>query len=171
MLWPLAQLLPLMLMSAVAVTLAICCLHCFRTAPPPPPPSAHSACLPPLPPLSSPPAVLFGCGTLLALTAYQVLGSALSLLGGLASISCSLLLPTAFYSLLSWRRLGLPAKTGLAALLAVGVSLVGLITSSNLCDLLEHCRERHSHSGGGSGSGNSLLSWGGPLTAVLPGSG
>jgi vesicular inhibitory amino acid transporter len=114
--------------------------------------------------------VLFGCGTLLALTAYQVLGSALSLLGGLASISCSLLLPTAFYSLLSWRRLGAPAKVGLVALLAVGVALVGLITASNLCDLMERCRERHSHSHSGSnGSGSgSWLPWGGLLAALLP---
>lgn len=120
-----------------------------------------------LPPLLPPAAVLFGCGTLLALTAYRVLGSALSLLGGLASISCSLLLPTAFYALLSWRRLGVPAKLGLGALLAVGVALVVLITSSNICDLLERCRERHSHSGG-SGNGDSLLPGGGPLAGLLP---
>lgn len=157
-----------MLIAAVAAAAAVRFLQCLHPAPPPSLPLFHSACLPPLPPLASPSAVLFGCGTLLALTAYQVLGSALSLLGGLSSISCSLLLPTAFYSLLSWRRLGVPAKTGLAALLAVGVALVGLITSSNLCDLLERCRERHSHSGGS--KGDRLLPWGGPLAAVLPGS-
>ncbi|KAI7835542.1 hypothetical protein COHA_010558 [Chlorella ohadii] len=115
--------------------------------------------------------VLFGCGTLLALTAYRVLGSALSLLGGLASISCSLLLPTAFYSLLSWRRLRLPAKAGLTVLLAVGVALVGLITSSNLCDLLESCRERHSHGGssssGSNGGSSSWLPWVGLQAALL----
>lgn len=120
-----------------------------------------------LPSLLPPAAVLFGCGTLLALTAYRVLGSALSLLGGLASISCSLLLPTAFYALLSWRRLGVPAKLGLGALLAVGAALVVLITASNICDLLERCRERHSHSGG-SGNRDSLLPGGGPLAGLLP---
>ncbi len=133
----------------------------------------HPASLPSRPP-SPPTAVLFGCGTLLALTAYRVLGSALSLLGGLASISCSLLLPTAFYSLLSWRQLRLPAKAGLTVLLAVGVALVGLITSSNLCDLLESCRERHSHnvgsrgSSGSNGGSSSWLPWVGPQAALLP---
>ena len=152
------------------------CLHCCtfsgrlfycRLAP-----TLLPSLLPPLP--ASPITVLFGCGTLLALTAYRVLGSALSLLGGLASISCSLLLPTAFYSLLSWRRLRLPAKAGLTVLLAVGVALVGLITSSNLCDLLESCRERHSHGGsnGSSGSsGSSWLPWVGPQAALLPSQG
>lgn len=83
---------------------------------------------------------LFCAGTALALTAYDVLGSALSLLGGLGSISCSLLLPTAFYARLAWPRLRAPARTGLVLLLGLGAALVCLITGTNLCDLSAPCR-------------------------------
>lgn len=97
---------------------------------------------------------LFGAATLLALTAYQVLGATLSLLGGLASISCSLLLPTAFYASLSWRRQGWAARAGLAALLALGAALIALVTTTSLCDMTQRCGAHH---GGG---GNA---WGGVL--------
>lgn len=88
----------------------------------------------------------------LALTAYRVLGAALSLAGGLASITCSLVLPTAFYARLAWGGLRWPARTGLAALLAVGVALVLLITGTNICDMLgQRCHLRQHHASGSSG--------------------
>ncbi len=87
-------------------------------------------------------------GTLLALSAYRVLGSALSLLGGLCSITCSLVLPTAFYLRLSWGRLTLPRRVGLLAMLALGLALVCLVTGMNVCELLPACREKYLHPGG-----------------------
>lgn len=84
--------------------------------------------------------VLYAACALVALCAYHALGSVLSLLGGLCSITCSLVLPTAFYSLLAWPRLHLPARAGLLALLLVAVCLAALITARNLCDMLPSCR-------------------------------
>lgn len=98
---------------------------------------------------------LFSAATLLALTAYRVLGSVLSLAGGLASISCSLLLPAAFYAALAWPRLRWPARAGLAALLTLGVALSALITALNMCDMVPRCAARR-HGGGGGTSGGAL---------------
>lgn len=86
---------------------------------------------------------LFAAATLLALSAYDVLGATLSLLGGLASMCCSLLLPVAFYFRLARGQLRWPARVGLSALLLVGAALVCLITATNLCDMSERCRGRH----------------------------
>ena len=105
---------------------------------------------------------LFASGILLALSAYRVLGSTLSLLGGLGSITCSLLLPVGFYTLLAWRQLGRPARAGLAAMLALGAALVCLITATNLCDMTGRC-QRSGHRGAGSGG----IGWGG-LLHLLP---
>lgn len=84
-----------------------------------------------------------GAGTLLALFAYRVLGASLSLLGGLCSITCSLVLPTAFYLRLSWRQLGWARRAGLLAMLALGLALVCLVTGMNVCKLLPGCRARY----------------------------
>ncbi|KAL4428159.1 hypothetical protein ABPG75_002248 [Micractinium tetrahymenae] len=84
--------------------------------------------------------VLFATCALLALTAYDALGSVLSLLGGLCSITCSLILPTAFYSLLAWPRLRTPARVALLALLALALSLAALITAQNICFMVPACR-------------------------------
>jgi vesicular inhibitory amino acid transporter len=86
---------------------------------------------------------LFAGGTVLALTAYSVLGSALSLMGGIGSISCSLLLPTAFYALLAWRRLSPLHRAGLSALLGLGTLLVCLIAAMNICDMSASCHAWH----------------------------
>lgn len=83
---------------------------------------------------------LFAGCSLVALTAYDALGSVLSLLGGLCSITCSLILPTAFYSLLAWPRLRAPARAGLLAMLALALSLVTLITAQNVCFMVPACR-------------------------------
>jgi vesicular inhibitory amino acid transporter len=91
---------------------------------------------------------IFTAGTVLGLTAYNVLGSMLSLVGGLCSLTCSLLLPVAFYTRLAWRRLGLAARAGLVGLLFLGSGLVSLTTAMNLCDLIQGCRaHRHSPQG------------------------
>lgn len=102
---------------------------------------------------------IFAGGSLLALGTYSVLGSALSLLGGLCSITCSLVLPTAFYSLLAWPRLGRAAAGGLAAMLALGLSLVALVTAQNVCELLPSCRQRYLHAGLAAGSGGHGDGW------------
>lgn len=86
---------------------------------------------------------IFAAGTVLGLTAYNVLGSMLSLVGGLCSLTCSLLLPVAFYTRLAWGRLGLAARGGLVMLTFCGVGLVTLTTAMNLCDLIEGCRDHH----------------------------
>lgn len=85
---------------------------------------------------------LFVAGVGLSFCARSVLGCVISLVGGLCSISCSLLLPTAFYSLLAWRDLRWPARAGLAALLLGGVALVCSITLQNLLDIASHARHQ-----------------------------
>lgn len=112
---------------------------------------------------------LFALGTLLALSAYRVLGSALSLLGGLCSITCSLVLPTAFYLRLSWGRLAWPRRAGLLAMLALGAALVCLVTGMNVCELLPACRERYLQPGGAA-AGVTADAWAGWMAAAaLPG--
>lgn len=89
----------------------------------------------------------------LALTAHRVLGATLSLAGGLASLSCSLLLPTWFYASLSWQHLRWHARAGLVALLAGGGSLVILVVGSNVCDMVGGCGSHHSSGGGAAVAG------------------
>lgn len=107
-------------------------------------------------------------GTLLALSAYRALGSALSLLGGLCSIMCSLVLPTAFYLRLAWGRLSWPRRGVLLALLAFGLGLVFLVTGMNICALLPACRVRYLQPGGAAAAG-AVGAWDGWPAAVLPG--
>lgn len=85
---------------------------------------------------------IFAAGTALALGAYSALGAALSLLGGLCSITCSLVLPTAFYLLLRWRQLRWAPRAGLLATLSLGLGLVLLVTAMNVCALLPRCHAR-----------------------------
>ncbi len=79
--------------------------------------------------------LLFAAAALLALTVYSSLGSVLSLVGGLCSLTCSLLLPSAFYTLLAWRQLRWPARAALSTMLVLGVALISLITATNLYEL------------------------------------
>lgn len=44
--------------------------------------------------------------------AYSFLGNVMSLVGGFASISCSLLMPSLFYLILFWKELSKPRKAG-----------------------------------------------------------
>lgn len=95
-----------------------------------------------------------------------MLGSALSLLGGLCSITCSLVLPTAFYLRLSWGRLAWPRRAGLLAMLALGAALVCLVTGMNVCELLPACREGYLRPGGAAAAG-AAGAWAGRLAAAL----
>ncbi|PSC72470.1 Vacuolar amino acid transporter 1 [Micractinium conductrix] len=82
---------------------------------------------------------LFAVGVLLGLTAYDALGAALSMLGGLGSISASLVLPTTFFALLAWRGARPATRVALAALLLLAGGMVVLITGMNVCDLVPRC--------------------------------
>jgi hypothetical protein len=73
--------------------------------------------------------------------------------GGLCSITCSLVLPTAFYSLLAWKDLRLRTKTGLVALLLGAVALASLITLQNMADIIRHAHEQQGGSEHGGGVG------------------
>ena len=44
--------------------------------------------------------------------AYKVLGNVMSLVGGFASLSCSLLMPSLFYLILFWKELTRGSRTG-----------------------------------------------------------
>ena len=44
--------------------------------------------------------------------AYNVLGNVMSLVGGFASLSCSLLMPSLFYLVLFWKELARGSRTG-----------------------------------------------------------
>ncbi|KAL4447326.1 hypothetical protein ABPG77_007359 [Micractinium sp. CCAP 211/92] len=95
---------------------------------------------------------LFATGCAPGLVAYDALGSALSLLGGLGSISCSLVLPTLFYARLAWQDGLAAARCGLASLLVLAAGLVVLVTGMNVCELSERCSGRQAV-GGGAGGG------------------
>lgn len=107
--------------------------------------------------------IIFAAGTVLGLTAYRRLGAALSLLGGFCSLTVSLVLPTAFYALLEWQRLGWAKRAGLGAMLALGLALVGLVTATNICDMVPACRHHHVRDGGTAGAG----AWGGLADLLL----
>ena len=68
--------------------------------------------------------------------AFGLLGNTISLLGGIASISCSLLLPSAFYLALFWKDVSALVRAGVVLLLAGGVSVLVLVTTQNVADIL-----------------------------------
>ena len=70
---------------------------------------------------------ILAAGCTVALLAYGVLGNAISLVGGVASMSCSLLLPSSFYLALFWRDLHRPARAGVVLLLTLGVAVHALV--------------------------------------------
>ncbi len=75
--------------------------------------------------------------------AYDVLGILISLIGGLCSMTCSLLLPSLFFACLYWRDLGPVGRCGTVLLLVFGVSMLVLIVTINLFALLQQlqCRQ------------------------------
>lgn len=60
----------------------------------------------------------------------------MSLVGGMCSMCCSLLLPSLFYLILYKHELSLTRKCGVVLLLLCGVALLLLIVVQNLQDLL-----------------------------------
>ncbi|CAL8462945.1 g2479 [Coccomyxa elongata] len=81
--------------------------------------------------------LLFVAGTCIAFVAYAILGNVMSLVGGFASISCSLLMPSLFYLILFWKELGIPHRTGVVVLLVVGTALLVLIVGQNVIDIAQ----------------------------------
>ena len=67
--------------------------------------------------------------------AFGLLGNVMSMVGGICSICCSLLLPSAFYLALFWRELKPPTRTGVASVLVLGVVMLGLITMQNVVEI------------------------------------
>lgn len=70
------------------------------------------------------------------LQGFAVLGNVMSLVGGMCSMSCSLLLPSLFYLILHRHELSLTRKSGVVLLLLCGVALLLLIVVQNLQDLI-----------------------------------
>lgn len=71
----------------------------------------------------------------MCLQAYAVLGNVMSLVGGLCSMCCSLLLPSLFYLVLHRHDLTLLRKCGIACVLMSGVALLVLIVYQNFATL------------------------------------
>ncbi|EIE27286.1 hypothetical protein COCSUDRAFT_45803 [Coccomyxa subellipsoidea C-169] len=101
---------------------------------------------------------LFAAGTCIAFAAYAILGNVMSLVGGFASISCSLLMPSLFFLILFWKELGRLQRTGVSVLLIVGTALLVLIVGQNIMDIAQ--KVGHDDKGAGLSQ-----SW----TSVLPG--
>lgn len=76
-------------------------------------------------------------------------------MGGLCSISCSLVLPIAFFALLAWKELSGLRRAGLVGLLTLGMALVCCITTQNIRDILT----RDTQQEGGGGAAPALLGW------------
>lgn len=69
--------------------------------------------------------------------AFAVLGNVMSLVGGMCSMCCSLLLPSLFYLILYKEELSLTRQCGVLLLLLCGVALLLLIVVQNFQDLLK----------------------------------
>ena len=67
--------------------------------------------------------------------AFGLLGNVMSMVGGICSICCSLLLPSAFYLVLFWRQMRPASRAGVAAVLVLGVVMLGLITAQNVVEI------------------------------------
>ena len=68
--------------------------------------------------------------------AFAVLGNVMSLVGGMCSMCCSLLLPSLFYLILYKDELTCARQCGVVLLLLCGVALLLLIVVQNVQDLL-----------------------------------
>ncbi|CAL5228951.1 g12183 [Coccomyxa viridis] len=99
--------------------------------------------------------LLFAVGCCIAFAAYKVLGNVMSLVGGFASLSCSLLMPSLFYLILFWKELARGSRAGVITLLVMGVALLVLITGQNAWDIAQKAgggSEDSSRQGGTLGS-------------------
>lgn len=79
---------------------------------------------------------IFAVGGLTAYAAFAVLGNVMSLVGGMCSMCCSLLLPSLFYLILYKEDLSWLKKCGVVVLLLCGVALLVLIVVQNMQDLI-----------------------------------
>lgn len=79
---------------------------------------------------------IFAVGGLTAYAAFAALGNVMSLVGGMCSMCCSLLLPSLFYLMLYKDELSLLRKCGVVMLLICGMALLLLIVVQNIQDLL-----------------------------------
>lgn len=77
--------------------------------------------------------------------AYRQFGNILSLVGGLCSITCSLLLPSLCFLLLYWVEIGWGKRCGVMLIMGVGALLLVLITSENLRAILTPAQHHVSH--------------------------
>lgn len=66
----------------------------------------------------------------------------MSLVGGVCSMCCSLLMPSFFYLVLYWKELSVLRRGGVIFILVAGLSLVGLVIAQNADQLI------HLHAGG-----------------------
>lgn len=79
--------------------------------------------------------------------AYRQFGNMLSLVGGLCSITCSLLLPSLCFLLLYWAEIGWAKRCGVLIIMTVGVVLLVSITTENLKAILAPAQKHVSHFG------------------------
>jgi len=63
-------------------------------------------------------------------------GNIMSLVGGLGSIACSLVLPVVCFSILGWQRCSLWERLGLSVFIIVSLTIAALVTGQNVHNLL-----------------------------------
>jgi hypothetical protein len=81
-------------------------------------------------------AALFVSALGVSYAARDMLGSVVSLVGGVCGVCTSLLLPTLFVLVLTWRTRSHASRVALAALAAFVVLLVGTIIAGNMEDII-----------------------------------
>eukprot|EP00873_Tetraselmis_striata_P008942 jgi/Tetstr1/429206/TSEL_019158.t1 len=80
--------------------------------------------------------LLFGALAGLSYTAFYVLGAVEGLIGGMCSMTCSLLLPVLLYATLAWRRLSILKRVALGALIVLSVLILLLVVTASLLAML-----------------------------------
>ncbi|KAK9821002.1 hypothetical protein WJX74_000120 [Apatococcus lobatus] len=105
--------------------------------------SAHSVARPALLQLLR--IIVFLLDAAVGILAYRQFGNILSLVGGLCSITCSLLLPSLCFLLLYWVEIGWAKRCGIMLIMIVGGALLVLITSDNLKAILAPPQHHVSH--------------------------
>lgn len=97
----------------------------------------------------------------------------MSLVGGWASLLCSLLLPVVFYLKMTWREQTNLKRAAFLLLISGGLLLMCFITIENVLDILKHMAEQHASTPGLNNNGLAaanelavLLPW--PLHGWLP---
>jgi len=97
---------------------------------------------------------LFAILAALSYVGYDILGAVEGLIGGLCSMTCSLLMPVLLFATLSWRRLSATARAALAAITAAAAAVLVLVVATSCLSILR--------GGGGGGAGNSFAGGGTP---------